>query len=146
EEFCPTAAGLLPPSPYPRREMLLDALGDKELRILGPTVEALAEADLLVAQGLAMSLGSVLLVRRTIADVAIQDNKCGAALRLTECLQGVLDAVNVVGVANAQDIPPITQEPGRNVFRKGNAGVPLNGDMVIVVNPTQVVQAQMAGE
>jgi len=54
--------------------------------------------------------------------------------------------LDVVGIADAQDVPPITQEPGRNVFREGDAGVPLNGDMVVVVDPTEVVQAQMAGE
>ena len=112
EEFRPPAAGLRPPGPHSGREMLLDALGDKELRILGPAIEALAEADLLFAQGLAMGCGSVLLVRGTIADVAIQDNECGAALRLSEDLKGVLDAVDVVGVADAQDVPPITQETG----------------------------------
>jgi hypothetical protein len=43
--------------------MLMDALRDKELRILGPAVEALAEANLLVSQWLTMGRGSVLLVR-----------------------------------------------------------------------------------
>ena len=119
--------------------MLLDALGDKELGIFRPSVEAFAEADLLVSEGLAMSRGSVLLVGGTVADMAIQNNEGRAALRLSEDLQGMLDAVNVIGVTDAQDVPPITQEPGRYVYRESDTGVPFDGDVVVVVNPADIV-------
>ena len=67
--------------------MLADAVGDEELRVLGPAVGALGEADLLLAERLAVGLGGVLLVRRTVADVAVQNDEGGAALRLPEDLK-----------------------------------------------------------
>jgi hypothetical protein len=43
--------------------VLADAVGDEELRVLGPAVVALGEADLLLAERLAVGFGGVLLVR-----------------------------------------------------------------------------------
>ena len=102
-------------------EVLADAVGDEELRVLRPAVDALGQADLLVAERLAVGLGRVLLVRRAVADVAVEDDERGAALGLPEDLQGVLDAIDVVGVAHPQDVPPVTQEPGRDVLRERDA-------------------------
>jgi hypothetical protein len=62
--------------------MLLDTLGNKELRLLRPAVEALAKADLLVTERLAVGCGGVLLVRGAVANVAVQNDKGGAARRL----------------------------------------------------------------
>jgi hypothetical protein len=58
----------------------------------------------------------------------------------------MLDAVNVVGVADAQDVPAVAQEPGRDVLGEGDARVAFDGDVVVVVNPAEVVEAEMAGE
>ena len=60
-------------------EVLGDAVGDEELGVLGPAVGALGLADLLVAQGLAVGRGGVLLVRRAVADVAVDDDQRRAA-------------------------------------------------------------------
>ena len=60
-----------------------------------------------------MGLRRVLLVRGTVADVAVEDEEGGSALRLPEDLQGVLDAIDVVGVPDPQDVPAVTQEAGR---------------------------------
>lgn len=46
---------------HPGGKVLIDAVGNEKLRVLGPIVAALGEAALLVAERLAMRLGSVLL-------------------------------------------------------------------------------------
>jgi len=91
-----------------------------------------------------MGLGRVVLVRRAIADVAVQDDDGGAALRLPEDLEGVLDAIHVVGVAHAQHIPSITQEPRGHVLGEREACASFDGDVIVVVDPAQVVEAQVA--
>ena len=70
----------------------------------------------------------------------------GRPLVSPEDLQSVLDAIDVVGVADAQDVPAVTQEPGGDVLREGDARVAFDGDVVVVVDPAEVVQAQVAGQ
>ena len=146
EEFRPLAPSLRAARADPGREVLVDTVGDEKLRVFGPSVAALGKADLLVAERLAVGFGGVLLVRGTVADVAVENDEGRAALRLPEDLKGVLDAIDVVGVADPQNVPPVTQEPGRDVLREGDARVPLDGDVVVVVDPAEVVEAQVAGQ
>jgi hypothetical protein len=116
--------------------VLADAVRDEELRILGPPIGPLGEADLLLAERFAMGGGSILLVRRAVADMAIQNDKGRAALRLMEYPESVLDQANVVGVADPQHVPSVTQEPRRNVLGEGDARAALDRDVIVVVDPT----------
>src|SRR5439155_3587944 len=88
EQIHPPTAGRPPPRAYPGREMLVHAVRDQELGVLGPSVKTLGETDLVLAQWLAMGLGRVLLVRRAIADVAVEDDERGVALCALEDLEG----------------------------------------------------------
>ena len=72
--------------------------------------------------------------------------KVGRPLVLPEDLERVLDAIDVVGVADPQDVPAVTEEPGRDVLREGDARVPFDGDVVVVVDPAEVVEAEVAGQ
>jgi hypothetical protein len=91
-------------------------------------------------------VGGVLLVRRAVADVAVQNDEGRPALGLPEDLQRVLDALDVVGVADPQHVPAVAQEAGRDVFGEGDARVAFDGDVVVVVDPAEVVEAEMAGQ
>ena len=146
EKIRPCLAGLGAALADAGLEMLVDTVRDEELRILGPAVETFGEADFLVAERFAVRFGRVLLVWGTVADVAVQNDEGGPAFRLPENVQGVLDAIDVVGIADAQNIPTVTQEPGGDVLREGDARVSLDGDVVVVVDPTEVVEAEMAGQ
>ena len=121
EKLRPLLPGLRPARADAGGEVLIHTVGHEELRVFRPSVAAFGEADLLLAERLAVSRSGVLLVRGPVTDVAIEDDKGGAALGLPEDLESVLDAVDVVGVANPQDIPAITQEPSRNILREGDA-------------------------
>ena len=124
--------------------MFVDAVRHEKLRVLGPTVAALGEADLFVSEWLAMGRGCVLLVRRAVADVTVQNDEGGAVLGLAENVEGVLDALDVVGVADAQDVPSVSQESGLNVLGKGDARASLDGDVVVVVDPAKIIEPQVA--
>src|SRR6266481_2966658 len=91
-----------------------------------------------------MGCGGVLLMWGTVADVAVQDEEGGAALRLAKHLQGMLDPINIVSVADPQNVPSVTQEPGRDVLGEGDSRVSFDGDVVVVVDPAEVVQAKVA--
>ena len=66
------------------REMLAHTIGNQELRVLGPAVSAFDEADLFFAQRLAMGRRRVVFVRRTVADVAVQDDEGRPSLGLAK--------------------------------------------------------------
>ena len=91
-----------------------------------------------------MGFRGVLFMWRTVADVAVQDEEGRAARRLAKHQQGLLDSINVVSVADAQNVPTVTQESGGDVLRKGDSRIPFDGDVVVVVDPAEIVQAKMA--
>ena len=126
-------------------EVLVDTIGHQELRVLGPSVKALDEADFFLAKRLAVGRGSVVLVRGTVADVAVEHDEGGAAFFLSEDLEGVLDTLKIVGIAHSQNVPSVCQKARRNVLSEGDAGGSLDRDVVVVVDPAEVVQAQVAG-
>jgi hypothetical protein len=86
------------------------------------------------------------LVRRAITDVAVEDDQRRPVRGLGEHLQRVLDAPQVVGVADAQHVPAIGLEARGDVLGEGDAGLAFDGDVVVVVDPAEVVQGEMARE
>ena len=93
-----------------------------------------------------MGLGRVVLVRRAIADVAVEDDERGAALRALEDLEGARDTIHVVGVFHALHVPAVTHEPPGHVLRERQACAALDGDAIVVVDPAQVVETQVTGQ
>src|SRR5712691_11155183 len=144
EQLSPTAAGLRAARANSGGEVVAHGVGNQELGVLGPSVVAFGEANLLLTQRLAVSRGGILFMRRAVADVAVQNDEGRAPLGVAKDVQGVLDAVDVIGVAHAQNVPPVTQEPRRDVLGKGDARVAFDRDVVVVVDPAEVVQAEMA--
>ena len=93
-----------------------------------------------------MGCRGVDLVRRAIADVAVQDDQRRPALGLAEDFQRILDPFEVIGIADPQDIPSIGEEARGDIFGEGELRVALDGDVVVVVDPAEIVEAEMAGE
>jgi hypothetical protein len=89
-------------------EVLTDAVRDKELCILGPSIDALNQPNLIVAKRLPMGRRGVLLVWRTVTDMAVQNYKGRPALCLLEYLEGAFNMIYVVRIADSQDVPAIT--------------------------------------
>ena len=78
--------------------------------------------------------------------MAIQDDQGGPALGLAEDRERILDAREIVGIADPQHVPVIAEEARRDILGEGDARLALDGDVVVVVDPAQVVEAEMAGE
>ena len=70
----------------------------------------------------------------------------GRPLVCRKIAKGVLNAINVVGIANAQDVPTVGEEPRGDILRKGDARVALDGDVIVVPDPAEVVEAEMTGQ
>ena len=80
-------------------EILVDAGGDQELRVLGPAIRLLGELDLFGAERLAVRLVAVLLVRRAVTDVALDDDQRRPRFLREETVDGGLQLFGIVRVA-----------------------------------------------
>ena len=69
-----------PRAPMPVREVFIHAIGNQELRVLRPSIGALGQAHFFDAQRLAVRGGGVLLVRGSVADVAVEHDEGGPML------------------------------------------------------------------
>ena len=81
-------------------EVIVDSVGHEEFGILGPAVVALGEPDFFFAQRLAVGGAGVLLVGRTPADVAIDDDQGRPLALLEEDAEGAVEQIEVVGVSH----------------------------------------------
>ena len=61
-------------------------------------------------------------------------------------LEGVLEAGQVVGVRDAHDVPAVGDEARGNILGESPVGVALNGDLVVVPDPDEVVELEVSGE
>src|SRR5437868_7436422 len=123
--------------------MLLNALGNEEFRVFGPAKGPFGKANFFFAKRLTMGGCSVLLVRRAVADVAVQNDESRAAFGFLKYAESALDQIDVIGVADPQHIPSVPQKPGGNILRESNVRTALDRDVVIVVDPAQVIETEM---
>ncbi len=57
-----------------------------------------------------------------------------------------VERLEIVAVGHALDVPAVTLEPFRRVVREGEVGVPFDGDVILVVEPDQLAELQVARE
>ena len=93
-----------------------------------------------------MGGAGVLLVRRAVGDVAVHDDQRRPVARAQEGAEGPRQHLQVVGVADAGDVPAVADEARGHVVAEGQRGVALDGDVVVVVDPAEVGELQVAGE
>ena len=124
----------------------VDAVGDQEGRVLGPAVVPLGGPDLLLTEGFAVRAARVLLRRRAVRDVRVDDDQRGASDLAAERLERPREHLEVVRVGDPRDVPAVAGEPRGHVLAEREGGVPLDRDVVVVVHPAQVRQLEMARE
>ena len=93
-----------------------------------------------------MGLGRVGLGRRAVADDAFDDDQRRAAVVREEAAIGFVDRGEVVGVVHGEHVPAEAAEARGDVFAEGQVGVAFDRDVVVVVDPAEVRELQVAGE
>ena len=59
---------------------------------------------------------------------------------------GAVDRLEIIGVGDMLDEPAVRLESRRDILAKRQRGLALDGDLVVVVKPQQLVQAEVRGE
>ncbi len=146
KERAPILAGFAVASEETTAEVLGHAFRHEELRLFRPAVAPLREADFVLAEGLAMRSSGILLVRRPVTYMAVEHDKRRAISFAAELVDRLGDSLAVIGVAHMLDIPAIGEEPRSDIVAKGEFGTAFDRHTVIVINPEQVSELQMAGD
>src|SRR5258708_31833622 len=75
--------------------------------------------------------------------MTIDDYDGGSAGRARSSPQRVLDAIQIVGIPYAKDVPSIRQKSPCHIFGEGDIGFALDGDVIVVVDPAEVIELQV---
>ena len=127
------------------REVLDDAVGDEELGVLGPAVEALRRLHALGPERLAVRLRRVL-DGRAVADVAVHDDERRPLVLRLEVLERALGRLEVVRVGDRRHVPAVRREARRDVLGESEVRVALDRDAVRVVDPAEIREALVRRE
>ena len=122
------------------------ASGHVELAVLRPSVGALGESHLLLAQRRAVRLPGVLLVGAAGRDVRPHDDQGGPVLDLDRGPRRLLDPVQLEILAEVLHVPAVGLEAGADVLGERGARVALDRDVVVVVERDQPPEPEVAGQ
>src|SRR5260370_10238292 len=100
--------------------------------------EFLGQAHFLRPQRLAMSAWRILLVRRSIADMAVHDYQSGAVVGGEKPAIRAFQHFDIVGIGDAYDFPSVGPKSCGNVFRKWDIRLAFNRYAVNAQDPAQV--------
>ena len=78
----------------------------------------------------------VRVARRTVLRGIAYGGAVGVGLPVLECM---LDTIYVVSVTDSQDIPTVSQKSRRDVFGEGDARVSLDRNVIVVVDPAEII-------
>jgi len=141
EQCQPLRPELRSASPEFRREVLVHTIRHQKFRVLWPAIGAFREPDLLLTQGFAVRARGILLMRRTIADMALDDDQARPIVNALGDRDRVGDPLTIVGVADPLHVPAIVEKTPGDVLAEGECGVPLDRDVVAVVDPAEIAES-----
>src|SRR5262245_10481956 len=125
-------------------EMLTHLIWDEELRFWRPAVGTLRQPDLFLAQRFAVRRTRVLLVRRAVGDVTVDDDQGRSIARALERPERALEHLEIIGVADARDVPPEPDDARGHIIAVRQRRVALDGYVIVVVDPTEVVEFEVS--
>ena len=78
--------------------------------------------------------------------MAVDDDEGGRIRPAAEACEGLVERLYVVGILHVLDVPAIGAEAHGHVVAEGQVRMAFDGDAVIVVDPAQVAELEMAGQ
>jgi hypothetical protein len=76
----------------------------------------------------------------------IENNQRRAVFGLAKGGERVGNARKVVGIGDVQHVPMVGGKARGDVFGEGDTGLAIDGDVIVVVNPTKIIEAEMTGK
>src|SRR5262249_38315711 len=79
-------------------------------------------------------------------DITVNDNERRARGFLLRYPDGVIEDVEIVGVADTLNVPMVRHETRCHIVAESECRVAFDSDAIIVVDPDQLVQLEVAGQ
>jgi hypothetical protein len=93
-----------------------------------------------------MGSALVLLVWRTVTDMAVDDNQSGPVIGTQKGIIGGADSVQIVCIRDMFNVPLVCLKTFSHILAEGPFGGPVQGHFVVVVDPAEIGQPQVASE
>ena len=142
----PGVAQILASLTDPLTEVIVDPIRHVEFLVFGPAVVPFGETNLILAQRLAVGAAGILLVRRAIADVAVDDDQRRPVVGALKGSERAGKHLEIVRIAHPGHVPPVADEAGGHIFRESQSRIAFDGDVIVVVNPAEIGESQMSRE
>ena len=144
--FHPGLTSMTPALAHHRLEVFANPVRNEKLGVLRPAVVPFGQPDLFLAQRLAVRSMRILLVGRAVGDMAIHDDQGRPVGRAYEGGKCPFEHIQIIGVADTQDIPAVADKARRHVLAERQVGSAFDGDFIVVVHPAKIGQLQMSGQ
>ena len=82
--------------------------------------------------------GGALLVRRAVADDAVDDDHRRTIIGLAERVQRPHQRIAILGIVDMQDSPAVSLKTLADIFVESEIGVAFDRDRVAVVDPAEI--------
>ncbi len=134
----PRGAGLGSALPHAVLEPVVHSVGDQKLRVFGPPVVFLHQFDFRLAQRLAVCFVGILLVRRSVTNVAVHHDERRPVFRFEKIFVAAGQHVQIVCVRDVRDVPAVAFESRHHVLAEGPLGGTVQRYAVVVVHPAKI--------
>ena len=121
-------------------------VGHVERLETGPPQALLCELHLFFAERGAVRLRCILLVRAAVGDVGPHHDQRRPVGDAPSGGEGRVESPQIVAVRHALDVPAVRLEALRRVVGEREIGLAIDGDVIVVVDPDQAAQPQVAGQ
>src|SRR5262249_1560491 len=78
--------------------------------------------------------------------MAIENDERGTFLRFAKDFESLLDALEVVCVTDTQDVPTVSQKSRLDILGESDARLTLDRNVIVIVDPAEVIETQVADE
>src|SRR5262249_24343746 len=129
-----------------RVEMGPHTVRNKKMRVFRSAVSAFGQAYLVLAQRFTVRGGTIMLVRGAVTDVTVDHDQRRRARFAPVGFEHADEAVRIICIGNMLDIPTISRKARGDILAEGERGLSLNRDVIVVIDPGEVPERQMASE
>ena len=115
---------------------------DGERFFICPPQTFFSQMHFLFTQWLTMGRGSASLIRATVANDSPTDNQTGATTFYLSHTYGLSHTSYVHTIDRPNDMPAIGLEPLGHIFGEGNIGIPLDRNIIVIIQIDKFTQTQ----
>ena len=138
EQLLPFRPRVGPALSHMRGEMLPHAVRYHEEFVGIEAEELLGAPDLVRPERLAVRGGRVVLAGRAVADMAVHVDQRRLIVGRKEGVVGRRELAEIIGIRDMDHVPAIRLEAFRHVLGEGDAGVAVDGHVVVVEDPAKI--------